>query len=101
MADWQSAFHVPVSQPRPILPMQPGARVDLDTRVGVSVGMVVDVGVGAGVDSRDVTGVFVAVGVWVGVGVAAEGPPSMASSLKVILAMMSRSASISVSVPCC
>ena len=99
MVDWQSAFHVPVSQPRPILRMQPGARVDLDTRVGVSVGMVVDVGVG--VASRDVTGVFVAVGVWVGVGVAAEGPPSMASSLKVILAMMSRSASISVSVPCC
>ena len=44
--DWQSAFQVPVSQPRPILPMQAGFRVDLDVRVGVAVGMVVDVGVG-------------------------------------------------------
>ena len=92
--DWQSAFHVPVSQPRPILPMQPGFRVDLDTRVGVAVGMVVEVGVAVGVPSNTVTGVLVAVGVWVGVGVAAGAPsepPSSASSRAVSLLMSARS----------
>ena len=88
MADWQSLCQVPVSQPRPILPMQPGARVDPDTRVGVSVGIVVDVGVGAGVDSSTVTGVFVGVGVWVGVAVGAGDPlPARASSLAVSLSI--------------
>ena len=86
--DWQSAFQVPVSQPRPILPMQPGFRVDLETRVGVSVGTVVDVGVGA--PSNTVTGVLVAVGVWVAAGAPSE-PPSSASSRAVSLSMSARS----------
>ena len=97
LADWQSAFHAPVSQPRPILPMQPGARVDAVVRVGVKAGMAVDVGVAIGVDSIAVTGVFVAVGVWVGAGVAAE-PPSIESSRAISLSMRARSESISL--PC-
>ena len=84
--DWQSAFQVPVSQPRLILPMQAGFRVDLDARVGVAVGMVVDVGVGA--PSSTVTGV------WVGAGAPSE-PPSSASRRAVSLLIRSRSELIS------
>ena len=84
MAVWQALFHAPVSQPRPILPMQPGARVDAVVRVGVRAGMAVDVGVAIGVDSIAVTGVLVAVGVWVGAGVAVGDAPSSAANLPFI-----------------
>ena len=77
--DRQSMFQAPVSQPRLMLRMQPGANADADTRVGVAVGM--DVAVAVGVGSSAVTGVLVAVGVWVGV-VAAE-PLSSAANLLV------------------
>ena len=91
--DWQSAFQVPVSQPRPILLMQAGFRVDLDVRVAVNVGVasstVTGVFVAVGVASNTVTGVLVGVGVWVGVAVAAE-PPSSKSSLAVSALMRSR-----------
>ena len=96
LSDRQSAFHAPVSQPRPILRMQPGANVDADARVGVAVGMVVDVGVAIGVDSSAVAGVFVGVGVWVGVGVG--DAPSSASNLLVSAVIRYCKASMS---PCC
>ena len=83
-----------------MLRMQPGANVDADALVGVAVGMVVDVGVGDGVDSSAVTGVFVAVGVGV------EDAPSIAANL-LFSALMSpcsvstslRNGSVSCNVP--
>ena len=99
MAEWQSAFHAPVSQPRPILPMQAGFRVDLEALVGVAVGTVVDVGVGA--PSSTVTGVLVGVGVWVGVGVAAGAPsePPSSASKRAVSALMSARSEL-ISPPC-